>query len=87
VIVTVVGSLNLSEIVSAEICLVCHTTLAWFIFIACLAETNRAPFDLPEAEAELVAGYFTEYSSSGFSFLLAEYGSMILMSVLCTLFF
>ena len=90
-VIMTVGSLNLSEIVQCQ-------KYVWFIiphwpacvlfFIACLAETNRAPFDLPEAEAELVAGYFTEYSSSGFSlFFLAEYGSMILMSVLCSLFF
>jgi NADH-quinone oxidoreductase subunit H len=90
-VIVTVGSLNLTEIVLAQ-------TEAWFalahwpalvmFFIACLAETNRAPFDLPEAEAELVAGYFTEYSSSGFSlFFLAEYGSMILMSTLVTLFF
>jgi len=57
-------------------------------FISCLAETNRPPFDLPEAEAELVAGYFVEYSAMGFAlFFIGEYGNIILMSVLCTLFF
>jgi NADH-quinone oxidoreductase subunit H len=86
-----VGSLNLSEIVYAQ--QGCWFALAHFpamvmFFIASLAETNRAPFDLPEAEAELVAGYFTEYSSSGFSlFFLAEYGAMIIMSAMLTLFF
>jgi NADH-quinone oxidoreductase subunit H len=90
-VIMTVGSLNLTDIVMAQ-------SEAWFalahwpalvmFFIACLAETNRAPFDLPEAEAELVAGYFTEYSSSGFSlFFLAEYGAMILMSTLVSLFF
>jgi NADH-quinone oxidoreductase subunit H len=57
-------------------------------FISCLAETNRAPFDLPEAEAELVAGYNVEYSSMGFAlFFLGEYANMIMMSALCAILF
>jgi len=57
-------------------------------FIRSLAETNRHPFDLPEAEAELVSGYNVEYSALGFAlFFLAEYGNIILMSVLSALFF
>lgn len=86
-----VGSLNLSEIVLAQ-------KEVWFavplfpllllFFISCLAETNRAPFDLPEAEAELVAGYNVEYSSMGFAlFFLGEYANMIMMSVLCVILF
>jgi NADH:ubiquinone oxidoreductase subunit H len=94
IIITVlicVGSCNLSEIVMAQ-------TQIWFgiplapllvmFFVSCLAETNRAPFDLPEAEAELVAGYNVEYSAMGFAlFFLGEYANMILMSSLCTLLF
>jgi NADH-quinone oxidoreductase subunit H len=61
----------------------------WILFvITSLAETNRSPFDLPEAEAELVAGYNVEYSSIAFAlFFLAEYGNIILMSTLSTIFF
>lgn len=94
VIVTVllcVGSLNLTEIVRAQENL-------WFIiplfpmfvimFISALAETNRAPFDLPEGESELVAGFFVEYSSMSFAlFFLGEYANMILMSALITILF
>ena len=57
-------------------------------FISTLAETNRAPFDLPEAESELVAGYNVEYSSMTFGlFFLGEYGNMILMSAMTTILF
>ena len=86
-----VGSLNLTDIVNAQ------RTL-WFViplfpmfvifFISALAETNRAPFDLPEAEAELVTGYNVEYSSMSFGmFFLGEYANMILMSALGAILF
>jgi len=56
--------------------------------ISALAETNRHPFDLPEAEAELVSGYNVEYSSMGFAlFFLGEYGNMLLMSSLIAILF
>ena len=57
-------------------------------FVSALAETNRAPFDLPEAEAELVAGYQVEYSSMTFAmFFLGEYANMILMSAMTAILF
>ena len=94
VIITVllcVGSLNITHIVEAQRGL-------WFFipllpmfvifFISALAETNRHPFDLPEAEAELVAGYQTEYSSMTFAlFFLGEYANMILMSGMTAVLF
>lgn len=57
-------------------------------FISVLAETNRTPFDLPEAESELVAGFFTEHSGMPFvMFFLAEYCSIVLMSALTAILF
>ncbi len=94
VIITVllcVGSLNLSKIVEAQKTLwFAIPLLPMFIifFISALAETNRLPFDLPEDESTLVAGFFTEYSSASFVlFFLAEYASMILMSAMTVILF
>lgn len=94
VIITVllcVGSLNLSDIVNAQ-------KNMWFFiplfpmfvifFVSALAETNRSPFDLPEGESEIVAGYFVEYSSMSFAmFFLGEYAAMILMSGMTSILF
>ena len=94
VIITVllcVGSLNLSAIVRAQEGLwFCIPLFPMFVvfFISALAETNRSPFDLPEAEAELVAGYNVEYSAMTFGlFMLGEYANMILMSGLTSILF
>jgi NADH-quinone oxidoreductase subunit H len=94
VLVTVLlcaGSLNLTDIVLAQ-------TRVWFFiplfpmfiifFISALAECNRAPFDLPEGESEIVAGFFVEYSSMSFGlFFLGEYANMILMSAMTSILF
>jgi NADH-quinone oxidoreductase subunit H len=85
------GSTNLSSIVMSQ-------STVWYglplfpmffmFFISALAETNRHPFDLPEAEAELVAGYNVEYSAAGFAlFFLGEYANMIMMSSVTTIMF
>ena len=94
VIITVLlaaGSLNLSEIVRAQESMWFFIPLApmFVVFvISALAETNRAPFDLPEAEAELVSGYNVEYSAMTFAlFFLGEYANMILMSGMTTVLF
>ena len=86
------NSLRLVEIIymQKQTCWFCFplAPLLVIFFISVLAETNRAPFDLPEAEAELVAGFNVEYSSMGFAlFFLGEYCSMILMSGLTVIFF
>jgi NADH-quinone oxidoreductase subunit H len=85
------GSLNFSTLVSTQnnIWLVFPLFPIFLIFfVTTLAETNRHPFDLPEAEAELVSGYNVEYSAMGFAlFFLAEYSNIILMSGLSALFF
>ena len=91
-IILPVGSLNLTDIV------IFQENCVWFIFlyfpcfvlflVSMLAETNRPPFDLPEAEAELVSGYNVEYSSAGFAlFFIGEYANIIFMACLCVILF
>jgi NADH-quinone oxidoreductase subunit H len=94
VLVTVllcVGSLNLTDIVLAQQTVwFCIPLFPMFIvfFISGLAETNRSPFDLPEGESEIVAGFFVEYSAMSFAlFFLGEYANMILMSAMTTILF
>jgi len=99
VIITVIllsGSLNLSDIVNAQSG--SYGILNWYFiplfpmfivfFISALAETNRPPFDLPEAESELVAGFMVEYSSTPYlMFMLGEYVSIVLMCAFATILF
>ena len=86
-----VGSLNINQVVLAQ-------SRVWFCFplfpmfivflVSMLAETNRAPFDLPEGESEIVAGFFVEYSAMAFAlFYLGEYTNMIMMSALASILF
>jgi len=86
-----VGSLNLSDIVEAQKGLwfvIPHLPVFVIFYISGLAETNRSPFDLPEAESELVSGYNVEYSAMPFAlFFLGEYANMILMSSMCAILF
>jgi len=86
-----VGSFNLSDIVNAqqEVWYAIPLFPLFIMFlISMLAETNRPPFDLPEAEAELVSGYNVEYSSMGFAlFFLGETANILLMSSLCSILF
>jgi NADH-quinone oxidoreductase subunit H len=93
-VVMLAGSLDLTQIINAQI----NSTFRWYIIpqfigfivflIAAFAETNRVPFDLPEAETELVAGFHTEYSALKFAlFFMAEYVNMFTVSVMCTVLF
>ena len=97
-IVLLVGSLSLVDIVEAQSGTYFGFLPKWFVFLqpigflafvlAMFAETNRAPFDLPEAEAELVAGYHVEYSSMKFAaFLMGEYMNMVAIAAICTTLF
>jgi NADH-quinone oxidoreductase subunit H len=94
-VIMLAGSLSLREIVMNQAGTWWHVIPRWYIFlqpvgfviylIAGVAETNRAPFDFPEAEQELVAGYHTEYSSMSFAmFFLAEYVNMVTVSAVAT---
>ena len=91
-VLIVTGSLSLRDIVEAQRHLhwnILFQPVAFFIYlISAYAETNRTPFDLPEAESELVAGYHTEYSAMKFAmFFMAEYANMVTVACLATLMF
>jgi NADH-quinone oxidoreductase subunit H len=90
-VILMVGSFSLSDIVAAQgrHWFVVVQPLAFILYIVCAtAETNRAPFDLPEAESELVAGFHTEYSGMRFAlFFLAEYTNMFLVAAVATVLF
>jgi NADH-quinone oxidoreductase subunit H len=97
-VIMLAGSLSLREIVMNQTGYWWHLIPRWYIFLqpigfliymtAGVAETNRAPFDFPEAEQELVAGYHTEYSSMSFAmFFLAEYINMVTVSAVATSLF
>src|SRR5436190_15107199 len=94
-ILVLAGSLSLRDIVNAQSGAWLHVIPRWYVFLqpvgffiymtAGVAETNRAPFDFPEAEQELVAGYHTEYSSMSFAlFFMAEYINMVTVSAVAT---
>jgi NADH-quinone oxidoreductase subunit H len=91
-VVAMAGSLNFTKIVFAQIVTIWYLypllPIALVFLVSILAETNRTPFDLPEAEAELVAGYNVDYSSLPFAmFFLGEYANMIQIAlVFCLLF-
>jgi NADH-quinone oxidoreductase subunit H len=91
-VVIMAGSLSLREIVDGQRHLhwnIFSQPVAFFVYlISAYAETNRTPFDLPEAESELVAGYHTEYSAMKFAmFFMAEYANMVTVACLATLMF
>lgn len=90
-VIMMANSMSLKDIVEAQkdVWFVCYQPLAFLIyFIAGVAETNRTPFDLPEAESELVAGYHTEYSGMRFAlFFLAEYSNIFIVSAIAATFF
>jgi NADH-ubiquinone oxidoreductase chain 1 len=91
IIIILTGSFNITTIIENQQAIwfvVPLLPVFIFFFISILAETNRTPFDLPEAESELVAGFMTEHSSIIFVFFfLAEYGSIVLMSTLTAILF